>query len=104
MAVSTVDSVMLSRDPDSPATLIIHVTGTAPSPGWTNPTLTPQNDASDNTTVRTYRLVATSPATPTSEEAPESIEAELRVDDLAPEVKTIRIIAGMNEISAPIAQ
>jgi hypothetical protein len=104
LAVTTVDSVMLSRDPDSPSTLIIQVTGTAPTSGWTDPLLTPQTAASDDMTVRTYRLVATSPAAPPSVRTPTTVAAELRLEDLPPEVKTIRITAGTNEISAPVAE
>ena len=102
MAVATVDSVMLSRDPDSPMTLIIHVAGTVPSSGWTEPQLMAETDASADMTVRTYRLEATSPATASANATPQSLETELRVDDLPPEVKTIRIIAGSNDISAPV--
>jgi hypothetical protein len=32
------------------------------------------------------------------------IEAEIRVDSLAPDNKTIRIVSSTNEVSAPIAQ
>src|SRR5579871_5313319 len=37
--VASVDSVMLNRAPDAPSALIIDVTGTIPSSGWTNPRL-----------------------------------------------------------------
>ena len=104
LPVNTVDSVMMSRAPDTPAVLVIHVAGTAISAGWTEPRLTPSQETSEDPSVRTYQLVATSPAEMPAERMPQPLEADLNVDDLPPEVKTIRIVAGTNEISAPVAQ
>jgi hypothetical protein len=84
--------------------LVIHVSGTAPSSGWTDPKLTEEPENNGDASIKTYRLVATSPAMPDENRTPEAQEAELRVDSLPPEVKTIRIVSATNEISAPVAQ
>jgi hypothetical protein len=41
---------------------------------------------------------------PDANRTAQPIEAEIRVDSLSPDVKTIRIVSGTNEVSAPIAQ
>jgi hypothetical protein len=104
LPLSSVDSVMLSRPSEAPMALLIQVSGTAPSPGWTDAKLTEAQDDGDNAAIKTYRLVATSPAMPDESRAPQSIQVELRVEMLPPEVTTIRIVSATNEISAPIAQ
>ena len=104
LPLNTVDSVMLSRPSDEPMALVVHVLGTALSPGWTDAKLAEQPDDGADASIKTYRLVATSPATPDENRAAQAMEAELRVESLPPEVKTIRIVSATNEISAPIAQ
>ena len=104
LPLKSVDSVMLSRPTDAPTALIIHVLGSAVSPGWTDAKLTEDPDNASDAGIKTYRLVATSPAMPDEKRTPQPMEAELRVDSLPPEVKSIRIVSGTNEISAPIAQ
>ncbi|HXJ00969.1 MAG TPA: hypothetical protein VNH44_07085 [Micropepsaceae bacterium] len=104
LPLNSVDSVMLSRPGDAPTALVIHVTGTAPSSGWTDPKLTEDAEAAANAAIKTYKLVATSPATPDEKRTPQALDAELRVESLPPEVTTIRIVSATNEISAPIAQ
>ncbi|HEY4266070.1 MAG TPA: hypothetical protein VGM72_12185 [Micropepsaceae bacterium] len=104
LPLKSVDSVMLSRPPDGPMALVIQVSGTAPSPGWTDAKLAEEPDNGGDASIKTYRLVATSPAMPDENRTVQTIEAELRVDLLAPEVKTIRIVSATNEISAPVAQ
>ena len=61
-------------------------------------------DKADDATIKTYKLVATSPAMPDENRTPQAMEAEIRVESLPPEVKSIRIVSATNEISAPIAQ
>jgi hypothetical protein len=104
LPLSSVNSVMLSRPSDAPMALVIHVSGTAPSAGWTDPKLTEAPEDGGNAAIKTYRLVATSPAMPDESHAPQPVDAELRVESLPPEVMTIRIVSATNDISAPIAQ
>jgi len=103
LPLNTVDSVMLTRPQDAPMAVIIRVTGTAISPGWTGVKLV--EDAENATAgVARYKLVATSPAMPDANRTPEVLEAELRVDALPATMTTIRILSATNEISAPVAQ
>jgi hypothetical protein len=102
--VNTVDSVMLSRPQDEPMAIIIHVSGTALSPGWTGAKLAEEPDGGADNSVKTYKFVATSPEMPDASGPSQPIEAEIRVDSLAPDIKTIRIVSSTNEVSAPIAQ
>jgi hypothetical protein len=95
---------MLSRPPDAPMTLVIHVSGTALSPGWSDAKLAEEPDNGTDTSIKTYRLVATSPAMPDENRTAQPMEVELRLESLPPDVKTIRIVSATNEISAPIAQ
>ena len=104
LPLNTVDSVMLTRPQDAPMAIIIRVSGSALSTGWTEVKLIDDPESASDPAVKTYRLVATSPATPEENRTPQSLEAELRVDSLPPEVKTIRIVSATNEIAAPIAQ
>jgi hypothetical protein len=95
---------MLNRPQDAPAALIIDVSGTATSAGWTNPRLTENTEANSDPSVKTYKFVATSPATEAQDHTQQTIEAELRVDALPPEVKSVRIMSASNEISAPVTE
>jgi hypothetical protein len=104
LPLNSVDSVMLSRPQDEPMAIIIHVSGTAVSPGWTDAKLAEESDAGADSTVKTYKFIATSPPMPEPNRSAQPIEAEIRVDSLPPDVKTIRIVSGTNEVSAPIAQ
>jgi len=105
MPLNSVDSVMLSRPPDAPSALIIRVSGTAASGGWSLPKLQPVTDAGTDASIVSYQFVATSPeASDDANTAAEQLETELRLDSLAPEVMTIRIVSATNEISAPVAQ
>ena len=103
LPLNTVDSVMLTRPQDTPTAVIIRVSGSAISPGWTGVKLVEdaQNTAAG---VASYKLVATSPAMPDANRTPEVLETELRIDALPATVTTIRIVAATNEISAPVAQ
>jgi hypothetical protein len=102
--VASINSVMLNRPQDAPAALIIDVSGTATSAGWTNPRLTEDTEANSDPSVKTYKFVATSPATEAQDHTQQTIEAELRVDALPPEVKSVRIMSASNEISAPVTE
>ena len=105
VAVNSVDSVMLSRPEDAPSALIIRALGTATSGGWSLPKLQPVTDAGTDASIMSYQFVATSPeASDDANTAAEKLETELRLDSLAPEVMTIRIVSATNEISAPVAQ
>lgn len=104
LALNSVDSVTLSRPADSATALVIHVSGSAVSSGWTDAKLTEDMEKTDEAAVKTYKLVATSPAMPDENRTPQAMEAEIRVESLPPEVTTIRIVSATNDISAPIAQ
>ena len=102
--MNTVDSVMLMRPQDAPMAIVIHVSGSAPTPGWTGVKLAEDTENAAGPGIKTYKLVATSPAMPDENRTPEMLETELRVDSLPADVMTIRIVSATNEISAPIAQ
>ena len=103
LPLNTVDSVMLTRPQDAPMAIIIRVSGSTLSPGWTDVKLV--EDAENAAAgVKTYKLVATSPAMPDENRTPATLEAELRVDALPEDVTTVRIVSATNEISAPVAQ
>jgi len=102
--VASINSVMLNRPPDSPAALIVDVSGTAPSAGWTNPHLAEDTESNSDPSVKTYKFVATSPQNEEQDHTQQAIEAELRVDALPPEVKSIRVTSASNEISAPVTE
>jgi len=104
LPLNSVDSVMLSRPQDQPTAIVIHVSGTALSAGWTDAKLAEDADSEGDTSVRTYKFVATSPVMPDENRTAQPMEAELLVDPLPPEVKTIRIVSATNDISAPITQ
>ncbi len=104
LPVNSVDSVMLSRPQDEPMAIIIHVSGTAVSAGWTGAKLVEEPDGGADNSVKTYKFVATSPDMPDANRTAEPIEAEIRVEALSPDIKTIRIVSSTNEVSAPIAQ
>jgi hypothetical protein len=95
---------MLNRAPDSPDALIIDVTGTIPSGGWTNPRLVEDTTATDDPSVRVYKFIATSPNQTSADQMPQMVDAELRVDSLPAQVKTVRVVAGGNQISAPVTE
>ena len=104
LPVNSVDSVMLSRPQDEPMAIIIHVSGTALSTGWTNAKLAEESDGGADSSIKTYKFVATSPEMPDENRTAQPIEAEIRVDSLSPDIKAIRIVSSTNEVSAPIAQ
>ena len=95
---------MLNRPPDAPAALIIDVTGTTASPGWSNPHLAEDTGAGNDPSVKSYKFVATSPGSAAPNGTPQMVDTELRVDSLPPEVKSIRVISASNEISAPVTE
>jgi hypothetical protein len=103
LPIVTVDSVMLTHPEDAPGALQVQVSGTVPSGGWTGVKLMP-DEASAATETETFKFVATSPQQGATAAAPQSVEAEIRLDTLPPTVKTIRILAGTNEVSAPVTQ
>jgi hypothetical protein len=102
--IASINSVMLNRSQDAPGSLVIDVSGTAPSAGWTNAHLAEDTAANSDPSVRTYKFVATSPKGEEQDHTQQTIEAELRVDMLPPEVKSIRVSSASNEISAPVTE
>jgi hypothetical protein len=104
LPLNTVDSVMLSRPSDAPMAIVVQVSGTALSPGWTNAKLVEDPDGTGGANVKTYKFVATSPEMPDENRTAAPMEAEIRIDSLSAEVTAIRIVSATNEVSAPIAQ
>jgi hypothetical protein len=104
LPLNSVNSVMLSRPTDAPTGLVIHVSGTAVSAGWTDAKLTEEQDNGGDASIKSYRFVATSPAMPDENRTAQIMETEFRVEMLPAEIKIIRIVSATNEISAPIAQ
>jgi hypothetical protein len=103
LPIPAIDSVMLTHPDDAPSALQVQVSGTVPSAGWTGAKLMP-DDAPSTAGIATFKFVATSPQQGGTAAAPQSVEAELRLDALPADVKTIRIIAGTNQVSAPVTQ
>jgi hypothetical protein len=98
VAVRTVESVMVTRPQDAPDSVVIQVSGTVPSTGWSDPKLVPADDSDPAS--RSFNFVATSPATPDADDVMEAVEAHLQLDTLPAEVKTIRIVSSTNAVSA----
>ena len=100
--VYTVDAVTLER-PGSTAAVVIKASGTVRTSGWTDTKLEAETNASPSDTM-TYTLVATPPPKDTNvTQAMQPVEATLRVDNLPPEVKTVRVIAETNQTDAAMA-
>lgn len=95
---------MINRAADSPSALIIDVTGTIPSGGWTNPRLVEDTAATTDPSLRVYKFVATSPDQTSADQMPQMVNAQLRIDSLPPEVKTLQVVAAGNQISAPVTE
>jgi hypothetical protein len=104
LQVQRVDSVMLSRPQNTPGSIVIRSAGTVVSTGWTGPRLSPVADPNAAASIKIFSLVATSPPQSDETRAAASIEAELTLDALPPEVKTIRVVSATNAVSAPIVQ
>ncbi len=102
--VASINSIMLNRPQDAPGSLVIDVTGTTASAGWTNPHLAEDGEAAEDPSVKTYKFVATSPETEAQNPSPQMVDTELRLDALPPAVKSIRVISAGNEISAPVTE
>jgi hypothetical protein len=100
--VASITGVMLNRPADAPGALIIDVSGMTPSPGWTNPRLAEDTENSGDPAVKTYKFLATSPQTEEQDHTQQMVDAEIRIDSLPAEVKSIRVISASNEISAPV--
>lgn len=104
LSVNAVSSAMLSRPSDASSALVIRVTGTAASAGWTDAKLLPESDSVEEPGVMTYRLVATSPKAADAATTSPEFDVELRVDAFPAAIKTIRIVSATNEISLPVTQ
>jgi hypothetical protein len=104
LRIESIQSVMVRRPADAPAAIVIRASGSVASAGWSGARLTPVEDASAAENVRIYSFVATSPETSNGELAPQTVQTELRVEGVPPEVRTIRIVSSTNAISAPVVQ
>jgi hypothetical protein len=102
MAVNTVESVMVTRPRDAPASVSIMASGTVLSQGWTDAKLLPLDDTNGDTSIKSFTFVATSPATPVAGSSLQPIEAQLQIDSLPADVKAIRIVSATNEVSATV--
>jgi hypothetical protein len=98
LTVKTVESVMVTRPQDAPDTVVIQVSGTVPSVGWTDPKLVPVE--STDPTVRSFNFVATSPADAAAGAAAEPVQARLQLDTLPEDVTAIRIVSATNAVQA----
>src|SRR5882762_947611 len=70
LQVDRVTSVMLSRPPNAPDSIIIHAAGTVASPGWSDVKLAPIEDPNAVPTIKAFSFVATSPEMPDEKRAP----------------------------------
>lgn len=101
--VYTVDAVTLERPANSPSALVVKASGTVRTSGWSGGQLLPADTAGPPDTV-TYKFVAVPPPKDTnSTQAAQPIDATLRIDYVAPEVKTVRVVAETNQTTANIA-
>lgn len=104
LRIESIRSVMVRRPADAPSAIVIRASGNVASAGWSGARLTPVEDEKAAENVRIYSFVATSPETSNGEAAPQTVQTELRVEGVPPEVRTIRIVSSTNTISAPIVQ
>ena len=104
LPVDAINSVVLTHPSDAPTAIVVRVSGSTASAGWTEPKLTPSTDTGKDASIMTYEFVATSPEMPNEKRVAQPVQVELRIDTLPPEVKTIRIVSATNDVSAPIAQ
>jgi hypothetical protein len=89
--VYTVDAVTLERPANSPSALVVKASGTVRTSGWSGGQLLP-TDTAGTPDIVTYKFVAVPPPKDTnSTQAAQPIDATLRIDYLAPEVKTVRV-------------
>lgn len=100
MPVQRVDSVMITRPQEAPGSLLIMVSGSVNTTGWTNPKLVPVESEIGDGSIRSFRLVATTPTAEVTAPVLQTLEARLQLDALPPEVRTIRIVAATNELLA----
>jgi hypothetical protein len=101
--VYTVDSVTLERPADFPNALIVKASGTVRTSGWSNGQLMAAHTAVAPDTV-TYKFVAVPPPKDTnSTQAAQPIDATVRLDHLAPEVKAVRVVAETNQTTSGVA-
>lgn len=99
-AVYTVDAVQVDR-PD-PTGIVIKASGTVRTAGWTDAKLEAETNVAASDTM-TYKLVATPPPKDTNvTQAMQPIEATLKVENVPPEVKTVRVVAETNQTDASL--
>ena len=101
-SVNTVESVMVTRPQDAPASVSISASGTVLSSGWTGAKLVPLDDTNGDTSIKSFTFVATSPAAPQPSASMQAIDVQLQVDSLPADVKAIRIVSATNEVSATV--
>ena len=101
LTVRTVESVVVTRPQDAPNSVIIQVSGTVPSSGWTDAKLVPV--AGSDNSIRSFNFVATSPAEASPTGGTEAIEAQLQIEEMPADVGSIRVVAATNEVSAFIS-
>jgi len=100
--VYEVDSVILRRS-DNGLGLTIMASGTARSAGWSAPELQQDTQQSKGDLV-VYRFLAMPPPKDKNVPQPEQpVEAVLKINNLAPEVKTIRVQAETNRTDSAVA-
>lgn len=101
-SVNTVESVMVTRPQDAPASVSISASGTVLSSGWTGAKLVPLDDTNGDTSIKSFTFVATSPATPQPNASMQAIDVQLQINSLPADVKAIRIVSATNEVSATV--
>jgi hypothetical protein len=104
LRIERIASVMVRRDPDVPGTIVIRASGSVASAGWSGVRLTPVEDESASETLLVFSFVATSPEALEGSSVRQTVQTDLRVDNVPPEVRTIRVVSATNAISAPIIQ
>ena len=95
---------MVRRTASSPGAIVVRASASVASAGWTGARLAPVEARDANERIRVFSFVATSPEMPGKDRFPQTMETEIRVDDVRPEMRTVRVVSATNAISAPIAR
>jgi len=100
--VHAIDSIALTYLRDKPHAMMIRVTGTVRTGGWIDAKLIEIRDTTGVAIVKSYRFVATSPKIRIASRSSLPAAAMLRVESFPLNVKTVRVVAEVNEISAAV--
>lgn len=103
-SVLSVDSVIASRSPGSPSSLVVQASGTVGSTGWTDARLQAQPSAGGSDTL-IYKFVAKPPNVESiATKISQPVETILRVSNVPTRVKGVRVVAETNQSTVEIKE